>query len=79
MDISTIALAGVQRAEFQVEKAARQIAAAGTPDSEREPIDAINLSHEMVLLLSAREQLQVNAKSVHVAQDLQRRFIDMQI
>lgn len=74
MDVMSAALGGMRDAQTKFEKAADRIAsapaAAATPDS-------VDLSTEAVGLLTARNQYQMNAKVVHVADQMQKSTLDI--
>ena len=67
MDISAIALDGMNQASARFDRAARQLTAAATPIPEE---DSVDLSTAAVNLLAARNQFAASAKVAHVADDL---------
>jgi hypothetical protein len=75
MDLSAIALQGLDQAQTALETAASKIASAGTlsPDSA----DAVDISAEMVALLSARNMFSVNLATLKVADEVQKSVIDI--
>ena len=64
MNISAIALGGLQQAQAEVERVAKQTASG--PDT-RTPVDAITLSHEAVALMVAKSQYEANMSALEVA------------
>ena len=77
MDISAIALQGLQQADAQLQTAAVQIAsaAAATPDGAN--IDTVTLSAEMVALMSAKNEFAINASVMKTAEKLQQTTLDV--
>jgi hypothetical protein len=76
MDLSAIALRGLQQAEGQLEQAATRIAlSAGSPG--RLTLDAVDLSAQMVALLSAKELASVNLQTLRTADEVAKNVIDM--
>ena len=65
-------LGGMQNAQSKLEKTAERIAgaSAATPDS-------VDLSTEMVGMLAARNQFQVNARVFQTADEMQKKLLDI--
>jgi hypothetical protein len=74
MDISAIALQGLQQAETQLENAATVIASAGANSASP---DAVDLTVEMTALMSARNQSAVNLSVLKTADEMQKATIDL--
>jgi flagellar basal body rod protein FlgF len=72
MNITNIALGGLQAAQGTVEKTATRLA---SPDPMAR--GAFDLSAEMVALLSAKQQFQVNARVIQTADDMQQGLLDV--
>jgi hypothetical protein len=77
MDLSVIALGGLQQAAAQLEKAATRIASfgAGSPDGVN--VDTVDLSAEIVALMSAKNQTSLNLGTLKIADEIQKNTIDM--
>jgi flagellar basal body rod protein FlgG len=71
MNIVGVALGGMQAAQQSVEATARRVA---SPDQAG---DTVDLSAEMVALLSAKNQFAMNAQVVHIADQMQRQVLDL--
>ncbi|MBI3474246.1 MAG: hypothetical protein HY010_00810 [Acidobacteria bacterium] len=77
MDLSAIALQGLQQADVQLEKAAARIASAATLSADGSNVDAVDLSAEIVALLSAKNQFSVELATLKVAAQVQKNSIDL--
>ena len=75
MDLSAIALQGIDQAEIQLEKAATRVASAGSLDATGS--DTVDLSGEMVALLSAKNEFSVNLQTLKIADEVQSNVIDL--
>jgi hypothetical protein len=76
MDLSAIALRGLQQAEGRLEQAATRIAlGASSPDGLT--LDTVDLSAQMVALLSAKELASVNLQTLRTADEVAKNVIDM--
>ncbi len=73
MDVSSIALGGLQQAQGQVEKAASRISAAGSGS----PADTVDLSQNMVALLSAKSEFSANLNVLKVADEMQKSLVSV--
>ena len=71
MDFAGIALGGMQAAQQSLETTARRVA---SPD---QTADIVDLSSEMVALLTAKNQFAMNAQVVHIADQMQRQVLDL--
>jgi len=76
MDVSSIALEGLQQANAQLEAAATAIATAGS-DSNSGNVDVVDLSAEMVALMSAKTQLDLNLTTLKTADQMQQSLVDV--
>ena len=72
MDVMSIALGGIEKAQGTFEKAAARIAKAADPAG-----DMVDLSTEMVSLLAARNQYQSNARVIHTGDDMQKTLLNL--
>lgn len=77
MDISAIALQGLHEAETKLEKAATRIASFGADSLDGANVDTVDLSEEMVALLSARNEFKVNVKTLETAGEVETSLIDV--
>ena len=77
MDISNVALDGLHRAEVKLEKAATRIASFRADSSGGANTDTVDLSAEMVAVMSARNEFSANLKSLETAGEEQKSLIDL--
>jgi len=77
MEISAIALQGLQAADQQLDKAAASIASAASLSPDTAPADAVDLSAEMIALLAAKNAFAANLATLKVADDVQKSAIDL--
>lgn len=77
MDPSAIALQGLQQAEAQLEAAATAIAKAGAASPDGANLDVVDLSAEMVALMSARNAFDVNLATLKTADQMQKSLVDV--
>jgi len=78
MDISAIALQGLQQADAQLNNAAAGIASPGTL-SDQGNTDAVNLSSQLVALLAAQYQYDVSLQTLSTAEQVQKTTLDVKI
>jgi flagellar basal body rod protein FlgG len=72
MDPSSIALQGLQQAEVQLEAAAAAIAGAGAPSANGSNPDVVDLSAEMIALLSAQTSFAANIAALESVDQMQK-------
>jgi flagellar basal body rod protein FlgC len=77
MDVSAIALSGLDRAQASFEKAASRIAAAGATTADGTPSDTVDLAAAAVELASARQDFAANIAALKAADEMERRTIDV--
>jgi len=77
MDLSAIALQGLQQAEINLDKAATRIASFGADSGDGANVDTVDLSAEMVALMSAKNEFSVNLKTLETANEVQQSLIDV--
>ena len=77
MDISAIAIQGLNQADAQLQQAATAIAGAGSQSPDGSNLDTVNLATEMVALLSARTMFAANLKTFSIASEIQKSTIDL--
>ena len=71
MDVSSIALQGLQQADMRLEAAAVRIATAGADSPDGADLDIVNLSTEMVALMSAQNLFDANLATLKTADQIQ--------
>ena len=79
MDPSSIALQGLQQTDVQLESAAARIASAATTSPDGANLDVVDLSAEMVALMSAQTLFDVNLTTLKTADQMQKSLIDLTI
>ena len=77
MDISAIALQGLQQADAQLNQAAIQVASYGAGSSNGAGLDTVDLSAAMVSLMSAKIDFQANLKVMQTAEQVQQNLLDV--
>jgi len=76
MDPSSIALQGLHQADIQLETAAAKIASAGGTSPDGPNLDIVDLSTEMVALMSAQTLFEANLATLETAGQMQKSLID---
>jgi hypothetical protein len=77
MDLSAIALKGLQIADTQLDSAASRIAAAGTQSPDGANLDVVDLSAAMIALMSAKNLASANLATLKTADEVQQSVIDL--
>jgi flagellar basal body rod protein FlgC len=77
MDASSIALQGLQQADIQLNTAASAIANAGADSATNAPVDVVDLSAEMVALMSAQNSFEANLATLKTADQMQKSLTDV--
>ena len=78
MDLTGIALQGLQQADVQLNQAAAGIASYGAAASTTGAnVDTVDLSAEVVALMSAKNQNAVNLKTLQTGNEIQKTTIDL--
>jgi flagellar hook protein FlgE len=77
MDPSSIALQGLQQANIQVIAAATKIASADASSPDGTNLDVVDLSAEMVALMSAQSAFDVNLDTLKTADQMQKSLLDL--
>jgi flagellar hook protein FlgE len=77
MDLSAIALQGLHEADAQLNAAATKIASFGSSAPDGAGLDTVDLSAEVVALISARNQTAANLATVNTASEIQKNVIDL--
>ena len=76
MDLSAIALQGLQQAEIQLGNVATRLAGAGASPAGAN-LDIVDLSAEMVALMSAKTNVSVNLSVLKTVSQIQKDAIDL--
>ena len=71
MDVSAIAIGGLEQAQSQLENTAKRIAKPGNP------VDGVDLSQEAVSLLQARTDFQANLATLKVNDQMVKSLFDV--
>ena len=79
MDASSIALQGLQQADIQLETAAARIASFGANSSDDATLDVVDLSAEIVALMSAQNAFAVNLATLKTVNQMQKNLIDLTV
>ena len=77
MDASSIALDGLHQADVQLEAAATRIASAGANSPDGATLDVVDLSAEIVALISAGNLFDVNLATLKTADQMQKSLVDL--
>jgi flagellar hook protein FlgE len=77
MDPSSIALQGLQQAEVQAETAAAAIAGAGAASANGSNPDVVDLSAEMLALISAQASFAANIATLETVDQMQQTLLDV--
>jgi flagellar basal body rod protein FlgC len=77
MDPSAIAFQGLQQAETQLNATATKIASAGATSPDGSSLDVIDLSVEMVALMSAQASFSANLATLKTADQMLQSLIDV--
>jgi hypothetical protein len=77
MDPSSIALQGLQQANIQLSAAATKIATADASSPDGTNLDVVDLSPEMVALMSAQSAFEVNLATLKTADQMQKSLLDL--
>ena len=77
MDTLAIALQGLEQANVQLNTAAARIAGAGAESFNGANLDVVDLSAEVVALMSAHNQFAANLATLKTADRMQKSLIDI--
>lgn len=77
MDVSAIAVQGLQQADAQLETAAAKIANASAASPDGAPLDVVDLSAEMVVLMSAQNLFEANLATIKTNDQMQNALVDI--
>ena len=77
MDLSAIALQGLEQGQAQLEQAAARLAGAGAESPDGASLDTVELSAEIVALMSAKTQFSANLSTLKTADQIQKNAINL--
>lgn len=77
MDPSSIAIQALQQADAQLETAAARIASAGANAPDGVSLDTVDLSTEIVALMSAQNLFEANLATIKTADQMQKALVDI--
>ena len=77
MDASAIAVQGLQQAEVQLNAAASAIVNAGATSTNSGNPDVVDLSAEIVALMSAQNSFAANLATLETADQMQQNLLDV--
>lgn len=77
MEISAIALQGLNQAQAQVEQAGGRLASIGANSGDGTPVDTANLSEAAVSLLTGKNAFAANIQLLKVADEMQSQAISL--
>jgi hypothetical protein len=77
MDLSAIALQGLEQGQVQLEKAAIRLASVGAEPLDGASLDTVDLSAEIVALMSAKTQFSASLSILKTADDIQKNALDV--
>jgi len=77
MDLSAIALQGLEQGQVQLDQAAARLAGAGAASADGTSLDTVDLSAEMVALMSAKNQFSASLSILKTAGEIQKAMLDV--
>jgi hypothetical protein len=77
VELSAIALTGLDRAQARFEQSARSVTAATAPPTDSATADTVDLTTASVNLLAAKQDFAVNLKVLQTADRLDRSTLDI--
>lgn len=77
MNIVAIALDGLNQAQARFDQTARRLASIGAAPPAGVPADPVDISTDMVSLISARSQFATNLQVASTAGEMERQAIDL--
>jgi hypothetical protein len=77
MDLSAIALQGLQQADAQLNSAATRIASAGTHSPDGANLDVVDLSGAVIAMMSAKTLASANLATLKTATEVDQSVIDL--
>lgn len=77
VDISAIALQGLEQAQTQFGQAAQNLASIGSASPDGADVDTVSLSAQTVSLLSAKNAFELNVSVMKIANEMEARTVDL--
>ncbi|SPF49373.1 hypothetical protein SBA1_900006 [Candidatus Sulfotelmatobacter kueseliae] len=77
MDPSSIALQGLQQAEYQLDAAAAGIAGAGGGSANENNVDVVDLSSQMLTMTSAQTQYEADLATLKTADQVEQNLVNL--
>jgi len=77
MDPSSIALQGLQQAEYQLDAAAAGIAGAGAGPANENNVDVVDLSSQMLTMTSAQTQYEADLATLKTADQVEQNLVNL--
>lgn len=77
MDIFSAGLEGLRAAESKVDATAARLSRAGLPANGTQPADQVDLSTEVVNLLSGKLEYEANLKSLETGAEMAKHTLDI--
>jgi len=77
MDLSAIALQGLEQGQLQLEGAAIRLANVGAVSADGAGLDTVDLSAEIVALMSAQTQFSASLSVLKTAGEIQKNTLDV--
>jgi hypothetical protein len=77
VELSAIALQGLDSAQAALERTAVRLARTGSDTPEAAPTDTVELATAMVGLIAARQDYAVNLKVLETANEIERQAVDL--
>jgi flagellar hook protein FlgE len=77
MDLSAIALQGLEQGQVRLDKAAARLAGAGAASADGTSLDTVDLSAEIVALMSAQTQFSASLSILKTAGEIQENALDV--
>jgi flagellar hook protein FlgE len=74
---ASFALEGMNRAETRLEGVAKRLASLGASSDPAAAVDTVDVAAEMVGLIEARNNFEVNTKVVHTSDEMTKRLLDV--
>jgi hypothetical protein len=77
VDISAIALQGLETSQAQFDQAAGRLASVGSPSPGTASVDTVDLSAQTISLLSAKNAFELNLSVMKIANEMQSHLVDL--
>ena len=77
MDVSSIALQGLEQAQVQLDNSAKRLASIGATSPSGAVVDDVSLSQEAVSMLSSKNEFAMNINVLKIADEMQKSTINL--